>query len=103
MIHEYSIDPPRGEEDWIASDPRFTRAIDLVTYIRSVPEYASWFCIGVAAYPDGQGDGVDEDIEISRLKEKVDAGADFIMTQLFYDADHFVSWYEKVRAKGANI
>ncbi|KAF5331112.1 hypothetical protein D9619_005950 [Psilocybe cf. subviscida] len=96
-------DPPRGEEDWIASDPRFTRAIDLVTYIRSVPEYASWFCIGVAAYPDGQGDGVDEDIEIARLKDKVDAGADFIMTQLFYDADHFVSWYEKVRAKGIRV
>lgn len=41
-------DPPRGEEEWIPSDPRFTRAADLVSYIRSVPDYSSWFCIGVA-------------------------------------------------------
>ena len=41
-------DPPRGKEEWIPSDPRFTRAVDLVSYIRSVPDYSSWFCIGVA-------------------------------------------------------
>jgi len=34
------------------------------------------------------------------LKAKVDAGADFIVTQLFYDADRFLSWYKKLRAKG---
>jgi len=43
---------------------------------------------------------VDENVEIDRLKQKVDAGADFIVTQLFYDADHFLSWYEKIRRKG---
>ena len=46
-----STDPPRGKEEWIPSDPRFTRAADLVSYIRSVPEYSSWFCIGVAGKP----------------------------------------------------
>ncbi|KAF9526957.1 methylenetetrahydrofolate reductase-domain-containing protein [Crepidotus variabilis] len=97
-------DPPRGEEEWIASDSRFTRAIDLVSYIRSVPEYASWFCIGVAGYPDGHPDSyVDEDTEIMRLKEKVDAGANFIVTQLFYDADKFLSWYKKLRQKGIKV
>lgn len=112
-------DPPRGKEEWIPSDPRFTRATDLVSYIRSVPDYSSWFCIGVAgnrfplktiiihllslaqAYPDGHaGTSVDEDIDIDRLKIKVDAGADFIITQLFYDVDHFLPWYRKVRQKG---
>ena len=44
----YLKDPPRGKEEWIPSDPRFTRAADLVSYIRSVPDYSSWFCIGVA-------------------------------------------------------
>ncbi|KDR73532.1 hypothetical protein GALMADRAFT_251254 [Galerina marginata CBS 339.88] len=97
-------DPPRGEEEWIASDPRFTRAVDLVSYIRSVPEYSAWFCIGVAGYPDGYADNpVDEDIEIDRLKEKVDTGADFIMTQLFYDVDKFLSWYRKIRQRGITI
>ncbi|PPQ75369.1 hypothetical protein CVT24_013152 [Panaeolus cyanescens] len=84
-------DPPRGEEEWVASDSRFTRAVDLVSYIRSIPEYADWFCIGVAAYPDGHGDGLfDEETEIEHLKQKLDAGADFIITQLFYDVDHFL-------------
>ncbi|KAF8912003.1 methylenetetrahydrofolate reductase-domain-containing protein [Gymnopilus junonius] len=97
-------DPPRGKEEWIASDPRFSRAIDLVSYIRSVPEYSSWFCVGVAGYPDGHSDNpVDEDTEIDRLKEKVDAGADFIITQLFYDVDHFLKWYVKVRQQGITV
>ncbi|KAF4615411.1 hypothetical protein D9613_002717 [Agrocybe pediades] len=95
-------DPPRGKEEWIPADPRFTRAIDLVSYIRSVPEYSDWFCVGVAGYPDGHPDTTtDEDTEISRLKQKVDAGADFIVTQLFYDADYFISWYKKVREQGS--
>jgi len=52
-------------------------------------------------YPDGHADNpVDENIEIDRLKAKVDAGADFVITQLFYDVDHFLSWYKKIRQKG---
>jgi len=100
------------------SDPRFSRAIDLVKYIRSEPEYSSWFCVGVAGqdisalhrsslindlvgYPDGHSESnVDEDIELSWLAEKVSAGADFIVTQLFYDVGHFIDWYKKVRSKG---
>ena len=52
-------------------------------------------------YPDGHADNpVDEDTEIDRLKAKVGAGADFVITQLFYDVDHFLSWYKKIRQKG---
>ncbi|KAF9469309.1 methylenetetrahydrofolate reductase-domain-containing protein [Collybia nuda] len=94
-------DPPRGEEEWIPIDPRFQHGIDLVKHIRSSSDFSSEFCIGVAAYPDGHPDStVDEDTEISRLKEKVDAGADFVATQFFYDVDKFIQWVEKVRQKG---
>lgn len=111
-------DPPRGQEEWIPVDPRFQHGVDLIKFIRSVPEFASEFCIGVAgwnpachplsslitcttAYPDGHTDSAfDEDTEIELLKEKVDAGADFIITQLFYDVDHFLKWLKKVRQKG---
>ena len=41
-----------------------------------------------------------EDQELQYLKDKVDAGADFIITQLFYDVDGFLRWQKKVRAKG---
>ncbi|KAH7906157.1 methylenetetrahydrofolate reductase-domain-containing protein [Hygrophoropsis aurantiaca] len=97
-------DPPRGEEKWTPVDPRFKHGIDLVTYIRSSPEFSSQFCIGVAAYPEGHPDReTDEEGELNFLKEKVDAGADFIMTQLFYDADVFLQWIQKVRAKGITV
>ena len=43
---------------------------------------------------------LDEDTELTLLKEKVDAGADIIVTQLFYDVDRFLQWLKKVRQKG---
>ncbi|CCL99999.1 uncharacterized protein FIBRA_02024 [Fibroporia radiculosa] len=97
-------DPPRGEEYWIPTDPRFTYGVDLVSYIRSSPEFSSEFCVGVAAYPDGHPDReTDDDGELEHLKAKVDAGADFIITQLFYDVDGFLQWMKKVRSKGIQI
>ncbi|KAF7295438.1 Methylenetetrahydrofolate reductase [Mycena indigotica] len=97
-------DPPRGEEEWTPIDPRFKHGADLVKYIRSIPEYAAHFCIGVAAYPDGHtGQLDDERAEIEYLKLKVDAGADFIITQLFYDVDSYFQWESKVRAAGITV
>ncbi|EDR14910.1 uncharacterized protein LACBIDRAFT_244474 [Laccaria bicolor S238N-H82] len=97
-------DPPRGEEEWIPSDPRFTHAVDLVSYISASPEYSSDFCVGVAAYPDGHTESTtDEDKEIDYLKAKVDAGSDFIITQLFYDVDQFLRWLAKIRSKGITV
>ncbi|GBE81900.1 methylenetetrahydrofolate reduct [Sparassis latifolia] len=97
-------DPPRGEEYWIPTDRRFTHGADLVSYIKSSPEFSSGFCVGVAAYPDGHTDGdIDNDGELEFLKAKVDAGADFIVTQLFYDVDNFLRWVKKVRAKGIRV
>ncbi|KZT09600.1 methylenetetrahydrofolate reduct [Laetiporus sulphureus 93-53] len=97
-------DPPRGEEYWISTDPRFNHGADLVSYIKSSPEFSSDFCIGVAVYPDGHPDrGTDEEGELEHLKQKVNAGADFIITQLFYDVDGFLQWVKKVRQKGIQI
>lgn len=53
------------------------------------------------AYPDGHTESqTDEDGEIEYLKQKIDAGADYIITQLFYDVDGFLRWEKKVRAAG---
>ncbi|KAI0042689.1 methylenetetrahydrofolate reduct [Auriscalpium vulgare] len=97
-------DPPRGEEYWIPTDPRFAHAADLVSYIRSHPEFSDAFSIGVAGYPDGHADkALSEEDEFRNLKAKVDAGADFIVTQLFYDVDNFLLWVKKVRATGITV
>ncbi|KAH9945794.1 MTHFR-domain-containing protein [Epithele typhae] len=96
-------DPPRGKEHWEPSDPRFQHGVDLVRYIKTTPEFAG-LCVGVAAYPDGHPDhDTDEAGELEFLKQKVDAGADFIVTQLFYDVEAFEVWLGKVRAKGITV
>lgn len=54
-----------------------------------------------SAYPDGHTETSDgEDLQIKNLKEKVDAGADFVVTQLFYDVDGFLLWQSRVRDAG---
>ncbi|KAI0094054.1 methylenetetrahydrofolate reductase-domain-containing protein [Irpex rosettiformis] len=96
-------DPPRGDESWIPTDVRFQHGVDLVSYIREQPEYAD-FTIGVAAYPDGHTESDEsEEHQIGHLKQKIDAGADYIITQLFYDVDGFLRWEKKVRAKGITV
>lgn len=97
-------DSPRGQEHWTPIDSRFSHGVDLVKYIRSSPEFSPHFCIGVAAYPEGHPDNqTDDDGDFDVLKEKVEAGADFIVTQLFYDADRFLHWLERVRREGISV
>ncbi|KAG8910292.1 hypothetical protein FRC01_006411, partial [Tulasnella sp. 417] len=96
-------DPPRGSEFWLPIDPGFAHAIDLVKFIKSSPEFADCFCVGVAGYPDGHPDGMPLDEQMQHLKAKVDAGADYIITQLFYDVDNFKDWVRRVRDAGITV
>ncbi|GAA98329.1 uncharacterized protein L969DRAFT_46608 [Mixia osmundae IAM 14324] len=95
-------DPPRGEEYSIpdqASD--FRHAIDLVRYIRR--EYPDQFCIGVAGYPEGHSDSEGKQDDVAILKMKQEAGAHFIVTQLFYDVDIFLQWHDTCRSQGITM
>ncbi|KAI0017202.1 methylenetetrahydrofolate reductase 1 [Xylariomycetidae sp. FL0641] len=94
-------DPPRDQDKWVAADGRFQYARDLVAHIRNT--YGKHFDIGVAGYPEGCDDNKDEESLLDHLKEKVDVGATFIVTQMFYDADNFVRWVGKVRERGINV
>ncbi|CAG9939044.1 unnamed protein product [Clonostachys rosea f. rosea IK726] len=94
-------DPPRDQEKWTATEDGFQYARDLVKHIRK--EFGDHFDIGVAGYPEGCDDNKDEDQLLDHLKEKVDEGASFIVTQMFYDVDNFIRWVKKVREKGIDI
>ena len=61
------------------------------------------FCVGAAAYPEGHIDCIDADTNIERLKEKVDAGASFLVTQLFFDNDYFYRFREKCASARINV
>lgn len=126
-------DPPKGEEKWEATEGGFACALDLIRYARKTHgSYFCLSCAGYPeGHPDrikpvaelGRAmtaaeasrvvtleDGSqcvcsDEDyaIELKYLKEKQDAGADFIITQLFYDVDHFLQFCTDARQQGITI
>lgn len=103
-------DPPRSEEykeringhatEEMADDDEFEWAIDLVKYIRKT--HGDYFCIGVAAYPEGHADeghpeGQSLEHDLPYLVGKTQAGADFIMTQLFFDVEAFDKFEKRLR------
>ncbi|KAK4169102.1 methylenetetrahydrofolate reductase-domain-containing protein [Cladorrhinum sp. PSN259] len=100
-------DPPRRAEYRDSSEPEedeaeeeFNWAVDLVRYIRKV--HGDYFCIGVASYPEGHADeshplGQSLEHDLPYLVEKVQAGADFIMTQLFFDVQAYEHFEEALR------
>jgi len=92
-------DPPRGEE-WKQIEGGFAYAVDLVKYIRE--QYGDYFGICVAGYPEAHVDSTSKEEDIKHLKAKVDAGADFIITQLFYDVDLFLKFVKDCRDIGIN-
>ncbi|EGF79873.1 hypothetical protein BATDEDRAFT_16794 [Batrachochytrium dendrobatidis JAM81] len=94
-------DAPRGQTNWTKVETGFSYATDLVRYIRE--KYGDYFCIGVAGYPEGHTETPDKEADLLYLKEKVLAGADYIVTQLFYDVDIYIDWSKKVRAMDITI
>ncbi|KAJ3036045.1 hypothetical protein HDV00_003092 [Rhizophlyctis rosea] len=94
-------DPPRGQEHWTKVETGFSYAADLVRYIRE--QYGDYFCIAVAGYPEGHTENPSRDEDLQHLKAKIDAGADYIVTQLFYDTDIFLDWLKEIQSHGINV
>lgn len=55
-----------------------------------------------AGYPEGHADSPDKQADVDYLFEKQQAGADFVITQLFYDVDVFMDWYKRCRERGGS-
>lgn len=93
-------DPPRGERAFMPAPDGFRYAAELVAFIK---ERRPALCLGVAGYPEGHPEASSVDADIRRLKEKVDAGADFITTQLFLHNHVYFEFVEKCRAAGITV
>ncbi|KAL2711428.1 LOW QUALITY PROTEIN: methylenetetrahydrofolate reductase isoform X3 [Vespula squamosa] len=87
--------------DSILEDGDFPHAIDLVKFIRSY--FGKEFSICVAGYPDMHPLSPNKDFDLFYLKAKVDAGADFIITQIFFESDTFINFVNDCRNIGITI
>merc|ERR1719159_951049 len=93
-------DPKKGEE-WKQAEGGFANALEMIAYIRR--EFGDYFCIGCAGYPEGHQDAISKEEEMKYLKRKVDAGADMIITQLFYDTSEFLTFTENCERIGIKV
>ncbi len=78
----------------------YNHAVEL---IRDIKEYSSDFCIGGACYPEIHPESTDRKTDIRYLKEKVDAGCDFLTTQMFFDNNLLYSFLYKIREAGISV
>jgi methylenetetrahydrofolate reductase (NADPH) len=93
-------DPPTGPRGtWEAHEEGFRHADELVRLVRELGD----FCVGVAAFPEGHPESPDLETDALRLAGKADAGAEFAITQFFFEADHYFALVDRVREHGANI
>jgi methylenetetrahydrofolate reductase (NADPH) len=93
-------DPPADQPDFVRPPDGFGYASELVTFIR---EGGFAFCLGGAAYPEKHPQAPTPEADLANLKCKVDAGVDFLITQMFYrNADYF-AFVERARALGLGL
>lgn len=98
-------DPPKNQANYDRAKDAFRYAADLVRFVKSRPMAPGWrgFGIGVAGFPEGHPQTPNRLKELDYLKQKVDAGADYICTQLFFDNRDFYDFRERCELAGIRV
>jgi len=92
-------DPPRGEVDWKPHPEGLHSSVELIELIRSSYD----FSIGATCFPEVHPEAPDLDHDLRFLKRKVDAGATFLITQLFFDNEDYFKFVESARQYGIGV
>jgi methylenetetrahydrofolate reductase (NADPH) len=93
-------DPPSGQAGFVRHDHGFEFAAQLVRFLRD----RNTFCLGVAGFPEGHIDCREgKQVDWQRLKAKIDQGADFVLSQLFFDNRHFFEFRDALTALGVTV
>jgi len=93
-------DPPGGlGQPWKPHPDGLDHAVELVALVRDLGD----FSVGVAAFPGGHPEAVDLDADASVLVAKAAAGADYAITQLFFEAEPFLALVRRVRGLGCDM
>jgi methylenetetrahydrofolate reductase (NADPH) len=94
-------DPPEGQTAFQRPADGFGYASDLIAFIRH--RFGDKLSVGGAAYPETHVESRDMDLDLAHLRTKVDAGADFIVTQLFFDNIFYFDFVKRARAAGITV
>jgi methylenetetrahydrofolate reductase (NADPH) len=93
-------DPPQGESKFTPAEGGFRYASELVGFIR---ERHRDLCLAGACYPEGHPEAVSREKDLENLKCKVDAGVDFLITQLFFDNADFLTFRDRAVRAGIHL
>jgi methylenetetrahydrofolate reductase (NADPH) len=92
-------DPPKDQSGFAPAPGGFSYASELVRFVRGrFP-----FCVGGACYPETHPEAASAEDDLARLKQKVDAGAEFLISQLFFDPAAYFAFVERARAAGIAV
>lgn len=93
-------DPPRGQTEFVHTPGGFRYASELTAWLKQRwPE----LCVGGACYPEIHPEAESATVDLERLREKVDAGAEFLITQLFFDNAAYFEFHDRARALGIDV
>jgi methylenetetrahydrofolate reductase (NADPH) len=92
-------DPPRGETEWRPHPGGLHYSVELIRLIRERFD----FCVGAACFPEVHPDASDRDSDLGYARAKQDAGAGFLITQLFFDNELYFGFVEEARAAGVTV
>ena len=92
-------DPPKGATEFVTPEGGLGHASELVALIKP----RGTFCIAGACYPEKHPEAESLDADVQKLKLKVEAGAEFLITQLFFDNADYFAFVERARAAGITV
>ena len=105
MKHEPYFKPTVGGNNYASELVKQIKELNEGKYLHNIIETTnkSDFCVGVAGYPEKHLEAPSMDSDLRRLKEKVDAGADYVVTQMFFDNKKYFDFVDKARGIGINV
>jgi methylenetetrahydrofolate reductase (NADPH) len=105
MSHQKYFEPAKGGHKFATDLVAQIQSLNCGKYLHDVIETddTSDFCIGVAGYPEKHIEAPSLQTDLKRLKEKVDAGADYVVTQMFFNNEKYFEFVDKAKEAGINV